>query len=127
MIPPRDLTLRLLKFGATGLFSTLLHFLIVWGLVELRGVWPPNANLVAFGVATCFAFLVNTYWSFSSQFNPRRLVRYGIVAGAGATFAWLISYAFVHLDIDYRLGVLAVTLMVPPVVFIAHQLWTYRP
>ena len=123
---PGSLTSRLAKFAITGLCATALHFVIVLYLVEHHSFRPPNANLVAFSMATSFAFFVNTYWSFGSSYQHRKLYRYLLVACGGALLTWLISYMFEKMSIDYRLGVLAVTCLVPPVVFVLHQLWTYR-
>ncbi len=51
---------RLYRFGVTGVCATLLHIMIVSGLIEYKLLFVAEANSVAFVLATLFSYYVET-------------------------------------------------------------------
>jgi len=117
---------KLLRFVCVGIGATLIHFLVAIGLVSGLDVPPTIANASAVLVATVFSYLANTLWSFSAPLGRRTLSRFVVVSTLIACLAAAMSALFEHLGLDYRLGVLATVVSIPPVTFWLHHAWTYR-
>ncbi|MGQ5700890.1 GtrA family protein [Sandaracinobacteroides sp. A072] len=117
---------RMLRFGLTGLFVTGVHFVVAIALVEFAGASPPLANGVAFTVATIVAFLINSLWSFRTGFDAGTLLRYVCVACLGLGVTVAVATLMERLGVHYILGIVAVTLSNPPLMFVLHNRWTFR-
>lgn len=117
---------RLLRFGLTGLGSTLLHSLVALTLIALWHSPPPAANGVAFVVATVFSYVVNTLWSFSAPLHGRNLTRFLVVSGVGFLLAITLAWLAELMGWSPIAGIALVVVVVPGVSFGLHSLWTYR-
>lgn len=122
----RPTAIRLLRFACVGLGATLVHFIVAIALVSNLGAPPAVANASAVLMATVFSYTANTLWSFSAPFGHRTLSRFLVVSALVALLAALMSGLFERLGLDYRLGVLATVVSVPPLSFWLHHSWTYR-
>ncbi len=87
---------------------------------------PSPANGLAFVVSTLFSYLLNTLWSFSRPLSGDTLRRFIVVSIIGCLLAMGISGLASHAGLDYLPGIGLVVLMVPPMTFVMHSLWTYR-
>jgi len=114
------------RFACVGVGATLIHFGVAICLVSLIEVPPVIANAAAVLVATVFSYLVNTLWSFSAPVGRQTLSRFAVVSTLIACIAAAMSALFEHFGLDYRLGVLATVVCIPPVTFWLHHTWTYR-
>lgn len=117
---------RLFRFGVTGLAATIIHVAVATWLIAQLGVLPYVANPIAFLTATSFSYASNTLWSFSSQLSRRTLWPYVCVSTLSCLATAGISAAAAAAQWDYRIGILLVILVVTPVNFAMHNLWTYR-
>ena len=115
-----------LRFGVTGAFITALHVLIAVLLIESFAFSPPVANGVAFTVATCVSYLVNSVWSFSSSLALHGLLKFFSVSVVGLALSVGISFFIDRAGYSYWLGLACVIAVVPPATFLLHRLWTYR-
>jgi putative flippase GtrA len=122
----RDSLATLLKFGATGICSTLIHILVATTLISGFDKATPIANGTAFIIATLFSYGVNTLWSFSNQISSRNALRFIIVSLVGLALTVLISLLADALNFHYMIGIAMVVMTVPVYSFLAHSLWTYR-
>lgn len=116
----------LVKFGVTGILATLIHVLVVTTLVEILQADVGIANGLAFVAATIFSSYINTVWSFNATMTRSVVVRFWMVAVVGACLAVLIAKLFEFGGFHYLAGIAGVVLIVPPISFVLHKLWTYR-
>lgn len=87
---------------------------------------PYIANPFAFIIATGFAYASNTVWSFASLMSHRTFVRYLSVSVFSCLATAAVSAAASAAQLDYRIGIALVIVIVTPVNFALHSLWTYR-
>jgi putative flippase GtrA len=117
---------RLVRFAFVGVGATLIHFFVAVALVSGLRVTPALANPAGVVVATLFSYFVNTRWSFEARLGMKTLFRFVIVSTLIALVASAMSGLFGALQLDYRFGILATVLVIPPVTFFMHHRWTYR-
>jgi putative flippase GtrA len=117
---------RLLKFGVTGVAATAIHVVVAMLLITQMAVPPYIANPIAFVVATCFSYAANTLWSFASRMSHRTLWRYIGASGLSCLATAAISAAAQAAHLDYRIGIALVVVLIAPMNFTMHSLWTYR-
>jgi len=117
---------RALRFGLTGMFATAIHVFIAVLAVELLNAHPSIANGLAFCVATIFAYIINTKWSFSSQIATKTIARYAVVSVLGLVAAMLISGIADYAGLHYMLGIVFVVVAVPVLTFLMHNFWTFK-
>ncbi len=122
--PPR--LQRLFRFAVTGALATALHVGVATLLITKVGALPYVANSLAFLVATGFSYATNTAWSFASRMNHRTLWRYASVSAFGCLATAAIAAAADAAHLGYRFGILLVIVIVTPINFTLHSLWTYR-
>lgn len=117
---------RAWRFGLSGLMVTGVHVLVALGFVSYVVNAPALANGVAFVVATCVSYFVNTLWSFSAPLHGRILFRFLCVSALGCGLAMSVSGAAAKLGWSTIAGIGAVALVIPPFTFLMHNFWTYR-
>jgi putative flippase GtrA len=124
------LVTQYLRFGIVGLGATLTHALIFVTAIELAGMAPLLANLVAFGIAVLVSFFGHCHWTFrrAGAAGPgvRALVRFVVVALTGLLLNSLIVYGIVHLlGWPYPIALLLMVSLVPLVVFALSRAWAF--
>jgi len=117
---------QLTRFIVTGVGATLVHFIVAVFAIEMLTFSPPSANSLAFVVATCFSYLVNTYWSFQTSSTVSNAIRYWLAACLGFVLAYSLSAFAEYLDWHYLIGIFLVVCVVPLVNFAVHSNWTYK-
>ena len=102
MTPPRSLTGKALRFGLVGLANSVVD-LAVFTVALWAGVPPLLANIVGWGVAVVFSYVVNSRWSFerSARIGDLRaaarfiglgaLITLGVSSGAIAALAGVVG------------------------------------
>jgi len=122
----RETGRQLASFSLIGVCNTLIHLVMVMGLVELFSVYPVLANGVAFINANLFSFWANSRWSFRAAINRQRYLRFFVVSLLGLTVSLLASMLGEVLHWHYLLGVLLTFIFLPLVTFLAHRNWTWN-
>jgi putative flippase GtrA len=117
---------RLIRFGVCGLSATGLHVGVAVALISHAGMSQFLANTAAFACATCWSYLVNTLWSFSSSMRVRNVWRFITVSLAGAALTGLVSYLAQMTGAGPWIGIAMVVCAVTPLTFVTHRRWTYR-
>jgi putative flippase GtrA len=95
-------------------------------LIEYFGLSPVLANEIAYCLGFAVSYIAHTTWSFSSKLDTRSLLRFLAVTFFGFILTGLISAAVHYVGGSYWLGILLVVLIIPPVTFSLHSIWTYR-
>lgn len=116
---------QVIRFASTGAATTLLH--IGMFIVAIKWwAWPPvAANGAAFVVATIFAYIVNTGWSFQQRTNYQTAFRYLLVICVNLLLAILLAAFTERMGWHYGLGLAATVLVLPPLSFLLHRTFTY--
>jgi len=118
---------QILRFASTGIATTLLHLVAAIAAIEWWA-WPPvAANGVAFVLATVFAYVVNTGWSFQQTASRQNAIRYLLVVGINLLLAMLLAALTQSMGWHYGAGLAATVLALPPLSFLLHRTFTYAP
>ncbi|MGG7056453.1 GtrA family protein [Nitrosomonas sp. ANs5] len=113
-------------FSLIGVVNTLLHLLVITGLVELFSVHPIPANGVAFITANLFSFWANSRWSFRAAATRQRYMRFLTVSLLGLFVSLLAIAISENLQWHYLAGVLLSFVFLPLLTFLAHRHWTWK-
>ena len=113
-------------FSLIGVFNTIIHLVIVTGLVEIFFVHPMPANAIAFICANLFSFWANSRWSFQATVTRQRYLRFFTVSLIGLAISILAIAVSEALKWHYLIGVAISFCTMPLLTFIAHKSWTYR-
>ena len=121
-----QLAKSMVKFGITGVGSTLIHIAVATILISVLESNTQIGNGVAFIVATVFSYTTNTLWSFSNEINQRTAGRFIVISLGGFCLTLLLSTAADMFGLHYAFGIAMVVISVPIYSFLAHHFWTYR-
>lgn len=122
----RETGRQLTGFSLIGVFNTIIHLVIVTGLVEIFFAHPMPANAIAFICANLFSFWANSRWSFQATLTRQRYLRFFTVSLTGLTVSILAIAVSEALKWHYLIGVAISFCIMPLLTFIAHRSWTYR-
>ena len=117
---------RLVRFGVCGVLATGLHIGVAVVLISRAGASPVLANAMAFACATCWSYLANTLWSFSSSLHLRNVSRFIAVSLGGVALTGLVSWLAQAAGAGPGAGIAMVVCIVTPLTFVTHRRWTYR-
>lgn len=122
----REASRQFTGFSLIGVVNTLLHLLVVTGLVELFSVHPIPANGMAFITANLFSFWANSRWSFRAAATRQRYMRFLAVSLLGLFVSFLAIVISEALQWHYLAGVLLSFVLLPLLTFLAHKHWTWK-
>ncbi len=117
---------RLINFGLIGLGVTAVHVIIAASLIELLLAGPAVANGIAFIIAACVSFIANARFTFKTGLDGRSFVRFLLVTGICGGLSAAIAARVEAQGLDYRIGIAAVVVIVPPLTFLFHNFWSFR-
>ncbi|QYY30840.1 GtrA family protein [Cupriavidus pinatubonensis] len=126
-VPRRRRFTGLVRFGVAGVIATGVHVATATSLIYLLNASQVEANGVAFAIANVSSYFLNTLWSFSQ--TPRRdnFLRFFCVSILGLGMTLGISWLAERLGTTYWQGLVCVLAAVPPLTYVLHRVWTYRP
>lgn len=113
-------------FSLIGVVNTLIHLILVTGLVELFFVHPILANGMAFISANLFSFWANSRWSFQVAVTSRRYMRFLAVSFLGLSISLIAVAISEALRWHYLTGVVLSFCVIPLLTFFTHKFWTYK-
>lgn len=116
---------QFLRFSVTGLGTTLLHVAVAVSMVDLLAFQPVVANGTAFGVATGFAYIFNTRWSFRAHMNRQSALRYALITAVSFIFTISLSAWVQRMGWHYGLGIAMTVIVLPIMNYLAHRYFTY--
>jgi putative flippase GtrA len=119
---------RFLRYGVVGLLGTAVHFVSTIALVELVGLDPVVASICGFLAAVGMQFALNRSWVFASRVPlAPGLVRYlGVSLLGFALNVAIMAIVTRWLELDYRIGLALVVLVLPAVNYVLNARWTFR-
>lgn len=120
---------RIARYGVIGGCATLVHALILFGLVEQAILSPPFATVIGFLGAVNISYFGHYYITFASAEPHRRaLPSFISLTLTGACLNWLI-FAIISdaLGWHYWIAFLASFFTVPAVSFILLGRWAFQP
>lgn len=113
-------------FSLIGVVNTLIHLILVTGLVELLSVHPLPANGLAFISANVFSFWANSRWSFRVAVTSQRYMRFLTVSLLGLAISLIAIAISEALQWHYLAGVFLSFIFLPLITFLAHRNWTWK-
>ncbi|MCR8632578.1 GtrA family protein [Paenibacillus radicis (ex Xue et al. 2023)] len=118
----------MLKYGAVGLLGTVLHFAVLYVLVEAFHVYPIIASALGFIVVLIVSYFLNKMWTFrTSPSGWRPLIKYTVVSVTGL----LANTSIIYISVDvlhwhYLIGQCLVVVVVPILNFVFNYYWTFQ-
>lgn len=119
--------MRLLKYGVTGVFATVIYFALLVGMVELLHVQALLASCIAFVITIAASYFINCFWTFRSESaSKRQFAKYAIVSIVGFALTTLITYVGVEvLQVWYIYSQIVVVLVVPLSNYALNSKWVF--
>ena len=114
------------RFAVVGVCATSIHIVIAATFIENGWLHPGGANSIAFVVATSFSYLLNTRWSFGTEFSLLNAQRFAVTSLIGCALTYCLSTIVDYYGGHYLLGIALVVSTVPVYTYIMHSLWTYK-
>lgn len=95
-----------MKFILVGGTAAMIELLAVTYLVEVLNVQEKLAGGLSLIPSVLFVFLANKYFTFAAgrSRDPREVPRFIVVYGFAIAMNYLLYYAFVHMQFDYRVA-----------------------
>lgn len=117
-----------IRFGAVGIFATVVHITVVWLLLRQAEMTPIPANTLAFLTAFGISFVGNYVWTFRSPGSPRRaIVRFFLIAvGAYAANTIFIAFLVSARWLSTLESTIIAASIVPIISFTASRLWCFN-
>lgn len=119
---------QIVRFGLVGIMATATHIITVLVLVEESKWGPLWANLFAFSLAILVSFRGHYHWTFKVS-TPYTFAfpRFFTIVLLGLGLNQTIMFSVVSLlGLNYRLGLAAVIMVVPPISFMVTKLWAFQ-
>lgn len=118
---------QVIKYGITGVFGSVLYFVVLVLLVELGDVPPILASFLAFSSTVVSCFFINCYWTFNAKApSRRRFVKYSLVSVFGLFLTTAITYVGVEvIDVWYVYSQIVVVMVVPISNFLLNSHWVF--
>jgi len=117
---------RFSMFASVGAVGTLLHYAVLFVLVEYLGVPAPIAAAFGAFIGAAFNYLLNYRFTFrSSARHGVAVPRFATVAFLGLLINWSIVALAVWLGVHSMIGQIVATALVLVLGFLANQVWTF--
>lgn len=125
--PLQSLSRQFGAFAGVGVVAAVVHYGLLIGLVELRGLAPVPATLAGYVGGGVVSYGLNRRLTYASDRAHREAVwRFAAVAFVGFLLTGLFMHVFTTvLDAPYLPAQLATTGIVLIWSFIANKLWTF--
>ncbi len=123
------LFLQLTRFGIVGVSAALVHFGIVVALVELYGLQPLVANVIAFSLAFQLSYWGHRHWTFGGTQQKHRVAFPRLLLVSSLAFVVNESLFYVlmaQFNLPYMLALLIVLSILPAIVFTVNKLWVFE-
>ncbi|MDJ0943883.1 MAG: GtrA family protein [Kiloniellales bacterium] len=118
---------EMFRFGVVGAAATVVHAGMVVFLVEVLGLEPVWANVLAFLTALPVSYLGNFHWTFAAEgHHGRRLPRFVFTQAFGFTSSQTIMFVVVEvLRLHYGIALAIVVTTVPLMSYILSRKWVF--
>ena len=118
------LFLQLIKYGAVGIVSTLIHIGVASLFIYLVTQNIYIANALGFSIAFGFSYIVQSLYVFKHPLDAMKLLKYFTVQ-FGALVLALESSNLLTLENLY-VQTLIISILLPLITFVIHKVWTFK-
>ena len=120
---------EMVRFGVIGVVATFVHVGMVVLLVELPGVEPVWANVLAFLTALPVSYFGNFHWTFAAEGqHGRRVPRFVFTQTLGFASSQTIMFVVVEvMSLHYGIALAAVLMTVPMMSYLLSRGWVFSP
>ena len=124
MLDARTLT----RFAIVGVVTALVHYGLLYALVEWVDVQSTLASSAGFVVAVAVNYLMHYSWTFSAPVpHGRALWRYVVMVSLGFLInGGVMQLGVFHLEINYLMVQLVAFALVITWNFVVSSLWVFR-
>ncbi len=119
---------QFLSFFGVGVVSAIMHYGLLYALVEIFFYDPVSAALAGYIAGGSVSYVLNRIFTYQSQRGHIAAGwRFGVVAIVGFVLTWLLMGLFhARLGWHYMLAQLATTGIVLVWSFLAHKYWSFK-
>lgn len=119
---------QIFRFGIVGLTASGVHFSLVVLFVQMFGLPPLVANMVAFPLSFQCSYWGHRSWTFhdTSASHRSALPKLVMVQLINFTASETLFYIFLQLHFSYQAGLLLVLTIMPIFTFISSKRWVFR-
>jgi putative flippase GtrA len=116
-----------LKFANSGAVGTIVHYCLLWGLVDLLNVNPVAGSAVGALAGSLVNYLLNYHWTFNSQLpHSHTLPRFMAIALFSLILNTLLMVILMSLSkLHYLVAQLFVTAICLMVNYFASRFWAF--
>lgn len=119
----------LFRFGIVGVVATAVHMLVALTLLNMFGLPPLPANIIAFSVAFSVSFGGHSLWTFRGHGADLKASIARLLAVA--IFGFLLNNGTLWLLVEKTVlgdngSVILAALVVPPVAYLMNKFWVFR-
>ena len=115
-----------LKFGTIGAANTLFHSGCVVLAHGVMGVPVMPSHMLAFFLVNAFSYILNSYLVFRSPPGWSSYMRFVSVSLFSLASTLAIAGICEFAKLDYRIGLVIVVLISPPVTYALQKSFTFR-
>lgn len=125
----RSVVQRIVRYGLAGALATAIYFAAVVILVELAGIAPVVAAVIATMIVIVTSYAINRAFVFeTNRAHASAFLRFAVASLVGIAANSLLMYVATRVLLwPYQVGAALTIAVVPPLNFIVNQFWTFRP
>lgn len=115
---------EMIKFGAVGVFATLLHWAIYYFILYLLGDLASNkiytnfAYFTGYSISLIANFYLTTYFTFKSTVSFRKFAGFCAAHGVNMLLHFLLLNLFLYLGVSEKVANIPVFLIAVPINFL---------
>lgn len=119
--------LQVVRFGISGLSSTVVYFVVTIALVQLAQMEPITASVVGYAVSLVFSYLLQSRFTFRvTSDSGAQMVKFLVTS----LFGFAVSYGSMRyftgtLGLPYFVGALVVCVVLPVANFLIFKRWVF--
>jgi putative flippase GtrA len=117
----------IVRFGLTGVTTTLVYFFLTNAFVLLLGIPPVVASVCAYLLSVGISYLLQSRFTFRvNSDSVDQVVRFAVTSLAGLAASWCVmAFAVAVLEWPYLTGALAVCVLIPAINFFVLRGWVF--
>ena len=126
LLTPSPLHL-VVRFGVSGVTTTLVYFFLANAFVLLLGMAPVVASVSAYLLSIVISYLLQSRFTFRvNSDSVDQVVRFVVTSLAGLAASWCgVAFTVVVLEWPYLIGTLLVCALVPAINFFVFRGWVF--
>lgn len=115
-----------MRFVLVGGSATLLHYLIMAGLIYFAGATAGTASFIGYSLSTLYNYWANFRFTFGTGHSHRRsLPRFLVVAGSGLGINQIVLLLGISLQLPVPIAQIIATVFVLFWNYFINAVWTF--